>query len=89
MPLLLAGLIVPVAGIDEPVIGLPAIDAGIGVMVPVGLAAIGMPAAGVPVAHCPVGQALAVRDPQQLLHPTADRSTTPATPAAWKSFRIF
>jgi hypothetical protein len=85
VPLLEAGVIAPVAGI----IGFPAIDAGIGVVVVFGVAAIVIPAAGVPVAHWPVGQALAVRDPQQLLHPTADRSTTPATPAAWKSFRIF
>jgi hypothetical protein len=27
-----------------------------------------------------------VRDPQQLLHPTAPNSTSPATPAACRSF---
>ena len=89
VPLLEAGVIDPVAGIIEPVIGLPAIDAGMGLVVVFGLAAIVIPVPGVAVAHWPGGHALAVRDPQQLLQPTADRSTTPATPAAWKNLRIF
>jgi hypothetical protein len=83
---LLAGIIIPAGGITWPVIGLPAMVAGI--VVAGEPAAIVIPVPGVPVAHWPVGQALAVRDPQQLLHPTADRSTSPATPAACKMFFI-
>jgi hypothetical protein len=94
LPLPPTVVIEPVAGIwlTGSIGGLPAVVViVVGLAVPVMPEAIARPGIGVAVAHWPLAHGAAadvVRDPQQLLHPTAPKRTSPATPAACRSFFI-
>ena len=90
----LVGMVEPAAGIELTGIigvrlpGVMVIVVGIGVAV-MPEVIIWPPAVGV--AHCPLAHGAAadvVFEPQQVLHPTAPKSTRPATPAACRSFFI-